>query len=146
MKSLFADIFEYHHYFNQKLADQLFEHKNILPDRTIPLFCHTVNAHQIWNARILNKEAMSVNDVHELADVKKIDSSNYDNTLTILKEKVLQTNIKYKNSKGTSFENTINQILFHISNHFSHHKGQIISDIRQSGLKPMITDYIFYKR
>lgn len=146
MKNLFADIFEYHHYFNQKLAGQLYEHRSILPDRTIPLFCHTVNAHQIWNARILNKETMGVHDVHELADVKKIDSSNYNNTLTILKEKVLQTNIKYKNSKGTSFENTIKQILFHVANHFTHHKGQIISDIRQSGLEPMITDYIFYKR
>jgi uncharacterized damage-inducible protein DinB len=42
--------------------------------------------------------------------------------------------------------NSIQQILFHVANHFSHHKGQIISDLRQSGIDPIVIDYIFYKR
>lgn len=40
----------------------------------------------------------------------------------------------------------IQQILFHIANHFTHHRGQIISDLRQNGIEPRISDYIFYKR
>lgn len=146
MKEFFKDIFEYHNHFNQKLIEQLIENENSLSDRTIPLLSHSINAQQIWNARITNKEKLRVHAEHSLQECKQIDNENYYNTLEILKNHELTENIFYANSKGTEFNNTIQQILFHIANHFSHHKGQIISDLRQSGINPIVTDYIFYKR
>lgn len=146
MKGFFEDIFEYHHHFNQKLAEQLIENKAKIPERSIPLFSHCINAHQIWNARILNKPALGVNDLHTLEKCKSLDDENYLNTLTILQSFELEKVLAYSNSKGRKFQNSITEILFHIANHFTHHKGQIISDLRQSGVEPIVTDYIFYKR
>ncbi|QLH28398.1 MAG: hypothetical protein HWD63_02710 [Candidatus Parvibacillus calidus] len=36
-------------------------------------------------------------------------------------------------------------IIFHIINHSTYHRGQIAMEFRQSGLEPLNTDYIFYK-
>jgi uncharacterized damage-inducible protein DinB len=146
MKAFFTDIFTYHHHFNQKLIDQLIAHEKRLPDRTIPLFCHTLNAHQIWNARITIKDTLAVHQIHPLEACKSLDQENYQETLKILEERALDEMIVYGNSKGTEFSNSVQEILFHVANHFSHHKGQIISDFRQSGIAPIKTDYILFKR
>lgn len=146
MKAFFKDIFEYHHHFNQKLIEQLIENQNLLPQRTVPIFSHSINAHQIWNARIKLKDKLGVHQVHSLQECQIIDNENYNETLAILEARDLSERIIYSNSIGNEFNNTIQEILYHVSNHFSHHKGQIISDIRQSGIEPIVTDYIFYKR
>ncbi|WP_029036683.1 DinB family protein [Salinimicrobium xinjiangense] len=146
MKEFFKDIFAYHNHFNQKLTEQLLKNEIKLPERTIPLFSHSINAHQIWNARITGKEELGVHEVHSLRECARFDNENYKETLKILEERELKDSISYSNSKGVEFSNSIQEILFHIANHFSHHKGQIISDLRQSGIDPIVTDYIFYKR
>ena len=143
---MFNDIFQYHFEFNQRLILELEKALSALPDRTFPLFCHVLNAHQIWNARILNVQPLGVNAVHAMETCKTLNRRNYADTLKILQEKDLSQTIGYQNSKGNSYSNTIQDILFHIANHSTHHKGQIITDFRQSGFEPLVTDYIFYKR
>mgnify|MGYP005854523485 CR=1 FL=1 len=146
MKEFFRDIFEYHNHFNQRLIEQLINHENSLTKRTIPIISHAINAQQIWNARIMDKDKLNVHAIHSLTECKRIDNANYSETLIILDRYDLGKDIHYSNSKGIEFKNTVQQILYHIANHFSHHKGQIISDLRQSGIEPIATDYIFYKR
>ncbi|MEX2565063.1 MAG: hypothetical protein WD431_03905 [Cyclobacteriaceae bacterium] len=87
MKAFFTDIFTYHHHFNQKLIDQLITHEKRLLERTIPLFCRTLNAHQIWNARITKKDTLGVHQIHPLDACKSLDQENYQETLNILEEK-----------------------------------------------------------
>ncbi|MEQ9287270.1 MAG: DinB family protein [Cyclobacteriaceae bacterium] len=146
MKDFFEDIFEYHHHFNQKLADLLIENLQKLSDRSIPLFSHSINAHQIWNSRIVKENPLGVNDIHTLEKCKVLDDRNYDKTKQILRDTELETIIAYTTTSGVEYKNSIKEILFQIANHFTHHRGQIISDLRQNGIKPIATDYIFYKR
>lgn len=146
MKDFFRDVFEYHHHFNQRLANQLIPHQEILPNRTIPLFSHIINAHQIWNSRILNQQKLGVHEVHSLEKCKRLDTDNRIHTEQIIATMDLDQEINYATSGGRPYGNTIREVLFHIANHSSHHKGQIISDLRQSGIAPLKTDYIFYKR
>ena len=146
MIEFFKDIFEYHNHFNQKLADLLIVNSNKITERTIPLFSHSINAHQIWNSRILETKSLAVHQIHTLEKCKELDDQNYNDSLDILSDFDLSKKISYKISGGIEFENSIQQILFHIANHFTHHRGQIISDLRQNGIEPIITDYIFYKR
>ena len=146
MIEFFKDIFEYHNHFNQKLADLLIANRNKLTERTIPLFSHSINAHQIWNSRILETKSLAVHQIHTLEKCKELDNQNYNDSLDILSDFDLAKKKSYKTSGRIEFENSIQQILFHIANHFTHHRGQIISDLRQSGIEPIITDYIFYKR
>ncbi|CAG5083898.1 DinB family protein [Parvicella tangerina] len=146
MKTFFKEIISYHHQINQKLIIQLAAHEHELTDRTIPLLSHTINAQQIWNARITGKEQLGVHEVHALKNCITLDQENYQEALRILNARDLKEKISYQNSKGIEFTNTIQEIFYHVANHFSHHKGQIISDLRQLGVTPILTDYIYYKR
>ena len=147
LAEFFKDIFQYHHHINQQLIDELKKHQQTLPERSIPLFCHCINAHHIWNSRIISeKPAVGVHEIHTLEELKKMDKSNNEYTLRILDEVDLEKKFEYQNSKGKSYSNSVKDILFHICNHFTHHKGQIIADFRSKNIQPLITDYIFYKR
>lgn len=146
MKDFFLDIFEYHHYFNQKLADQLLEHHQILPEQTIPLFSHTINAHVIWNARLSYGTGINLNEVHTLQVCKAMDNNNFELTTRIIENSDMNRVIDYHTSRGDAYSNTVQEILFHLANHTTHHRGQIIAQLRQIGVNPIITDYVYYKR
>lgn len=146
MIEFFKDLFAYHRHFNQEVIGVLMENQEVISARTIPLYSHVINAHQIWNSRILGGESFGVNDVHSLEECARYDQSNYLNSLKVLDSRDLNERIAYQNSKGGSYENTIQEMLFQVVNHTTHHRGQIISDLRQSGIAPPVTDYIWYKR
>jgi uncharacterized damage-inducible protein DinB len=147
MKPFFKELFEYNNHFNQKLADIFNESPDKTSEKAIKLFNHLLNAHQIWNNRIEPKQTpFGVWELNAVQDLKNIDASNYEQTLFILDNFDLNTPIKYTNSKGETFSNSIQDIYFHVINHSTHHRGQIASEFRQYGLNPLVTDYIFYKR
>ncbi|MBY0434959.1 MAG: DinB family protein [Cyclobacteriaceae bacterium] len=59
----------------------------------------------------------------------------------------LQSKIQYKTIKGDSFENEVEELLFHLVNHGTYHRGQITTMLRQLGITdPPSTDIIFYLR
>lgn len=146
MQSFFKDIFIYHHHFNQKLGEQLQAHAASVPERAHFLFSHFILAHQIWNSRILGQQPMALNQTLAVDQCLDLDRINLEASLNILDTVDLGQTIHYQNSKGQRFINTVLHILFHLSNHSSHHKGQLVAELRRSGIDPVVTDYIFYKR
>lgn len=142
---MWKDIFEYHNHFNQKMIAEIIKHFGALPERTFPLFCHVLNAHQIWNSRILGLKSYEINQVHPKEKCSEIDANNYLDTLKILASGNLDREINYKTFKGADLSNKISDILFHIVNHSTHHKAQIISDFRRRNIEPLATDYILWK-
>ena len=146
MKAFFKDIFDYHNQTNQKLVKLFFLNPDKISERSIFLFSHSINAHQIWNSRILKTDSVGVTDVHSIAECESMNEKNYMNSLKIIDQYDLSDKVVYGNSGGNQFINSVQEILFHISNHFSHHRGQIMTDLRQSGIELFITDYIFFKR
>ncbi|MFZ1704112.1 MAG: DinB family protein [Saprospiraceae bacterium] len=143
---IFRDIFVYHLELNQKVLVEIKKHILVLPENTYPLFCHILNAHQIWNSRILKLNSFGVNDVHPFDSSVSIMLENNKNTLKIVDEFDFSETIKYTNSEGEEFCNTVQDILFHVANHTTHHRGQIIAKFRSVGIQPILSDYIFYKR
>ena len=126
MKAFLKDIFEYHHFFNQELLKVFRKNQNGLGNTILPLFSHVLNAHQIWNSRIMHTQSLGVHEEHDLDDCKLLDDENFASTLQILDEWDLKEKIMYRNSRGNSFENSVQEILFHISNHSTHHKGCLL--------------------
>jgi len=145
MNLFFKEIFDYHHSINQKLIAQIKEN-NKIPEKATSLMSHVLNAHQIWNARILNLPTEGVFVEHSIDKCFEMDKMNYNNSIIILDTRTLDEIIAYKNTKGETFSNSIQDILYHIANHSSHHKGQIMALIRAQNITPIISDYIFYKR
>jgi len=146
MKNHLQELFSYHHVTNQKIINHLLLNESNVSERTMELLSHSINAHQIWNARINDHEQLGVFDVHPIDECLKMDLSNYKVTLEIIQFNDLETMINYKNTKGVTYNHSIADILLHISNHFSHHRGQIMTDMKYSGFDTFPTDYIFFKR
>ena len=143
----FKDAFEYNYHFNQELI-QLFENNGtVIPEKSILLLNHLINAQEIWNERILNeKNAVDVWEIRPFESLKKHNKNNYNKSLQILNNTELSQQIIYKNSKGIEFSNTVQDVIFHIINHATYHRAQIASDLKANGIEPINTDYIFYKR
>ncbi len=146
MNTYFREIFEYHRFFNNLLAERIEEAGDALPQKATDLLCHIVNAQGIWNARILSESAGAVFDTYTMQEARKRNQRAYEKTLKILEDKDLEEVIRYQNSRGEWFENHIRDILFHAGNHSTHHRAQIATLLRQSGLEVPVMDYIFYIR
>lgn len=147
IKLFFKDTFEYNWQCNQKLI-QLFEDiERTIPEKSIQLLNHLINAQEIWNNRILNqKSTVEVWEKRFLIDLEEINKSNYNQSLQIIETIDLSQKISYKNSKGSEFSNSVQEILFHVINHSTYHRAQIASDLKANGIEAINTDYIFYKR
>ena len=63
-----------------------------------------------------------------------------------LKDSDLERVASYKFTDGRSGETPVSQILLHLVNHATLHRGQVVGMLRQMGLKPPATDFIFYVR
>lgn len=146
MKEQFIDLLEYNSHFNQSLIKIYLENKDSFNEKMISLLNHIINAQQVWNSRIIIEDSFGVWQINPDEKLLEINQSNFENSINILNERNLDEIIGYRNSKGDEFQNSIQEIFFHFINHSTYHRGQIATLMKQVGLEPINTDYIFYKR
>ncbi len=147
MKPFFKELFEYNHHFNQKLGVVFNDNPDKTSEKAIQLYSHILNAHKVWNNRIEPKQTpFGIWEIHPIQSFKNIDKMNHEHSLLILDKFDLNETINYFNSNGQAFIKVIRDLLFHVINHSTYHRGQIATDFRQAGLEPLATDYIRYKR
>ncbi len=142
----FTDSFKYNLEMNNILIDHFYEYSDQHPKRSLLLFSHILNAHKIWNNRILEKIEPKAWEMHNLDTLKELNLENFRSSAFIIEMYDENDTVEYKNSLANRYSNTIHDILFHIINHSSYHRGQIAMLSRESELIPVVTDYIFYKR
>ena len=147
MKAFFQQLFDYNYYCNRQLIETCAPLET-LPGKTGRLFSHILNAHHIWNARILERNPQfGVWQEHGVSEWQDLHYENQRETFEILmRDASPELRISYENSEGRAYSNTLQDILFHIVNHSTHHRGQIAAEFRSAGLEPLVQDYIFYKR
>ena len=100
---------------------------------------HIWDAEQIWFTRIKGQEATtwpSASFKGGNEDLLKgfTESSKKLSDFIATKDRgYLDQVITYKNTKGAEFSNPIEDILFHVVNHASFHRGQIVTMLRELG-------------
>ncbi|WP_144281706.1 DinB family protein [Chryseobacterium echinoideorum] len=146
MKEKIIDLFDYTYHFNKEIILIILENISKVDEKTLSLINHTLNAQQIWNSRVLGEKAFQVWQINPLENLNEINLQNYQKSIEIIKNSDLDRTVEYQNSKGEKFKNSIFEILFHAINHSTYHRGQINTLLKQNGIKPILTDYIFYKR
>lgn len=147
MKDFYLDKFQYTFDKNQEMIAYLCENETLLNEKIHVLISHILNAHEIWMTRILKVPTQfGVWQLQEYSNMAKIDKENFDLTKQILESKDLNEKVDYKTSTGEFYSNVLHELLFHVVNHSSYHRAQINSELKSLGLKPLITDYVFYKR
>lgn len=147
MKAFFQDLFEYTHHSNVRLINVLLQNPGAYSEKISQLTSHILNAHHIWNHRIFGvSPALFVWQLVEMEHLQSIDLENFEHSLELVQNKDFSEKIAYTNSSGQNYANTVQEILFHIINHSTYHRGQIMSLLKNNGVEPITTDYIFYKR
>ncbi|MBV8327603.1 DinB family protein [Chryseobacterium sp.] len=146
MKEMLIDLFEYTDQFNREMIKVISGNREAADDKIISLINHTLNAQQIWNARILGESTFDVWQINPFESLDEINHQNFLKSIDIIQNSDFEKRVEYQNSKGTKFENSIFEILFHVVNHSTYHRGQMNSLLKQNGITPVLTDYIFYKR
>ena len=147
MKVFFNQLFDYNLYCNKKLIETCSSIDNT-PEKSIWLFSHILNTHHRWNDKLAEKEAeYDLFQIHEIKNWGDIHYENQRASFEITTNAVdFDKRIDYESTEGRLFTNTLQEVLFHIINHSTHHRGQIASDFRINGLEPIPLDYIYYKR
>jgi uncharacterized damage-inducible protein DinB len=142
MKTFFTELFDYNRTMNSELIKAMVEQQDMVTDKSLELMNHILNAHQRWNTRVKkDQEMVGTWDLNALDELISINENNYQATLSIIGSFAFETIIEYPGAEDNVHKNSVRDMLFHIINHSTYHRGQIAMDFRQSGLKPLETDY-----
>jgi uncharacterized damage-inducible protein DinB len=113
---------------------------------------HIVWVEQLWLHRWLGKPNPSVPQGADLKSLQDVISrwegveAERARFVAGLDESGLDETRLVKPSSGGAYVHTLRQMFRHFINHSSYHRGQIVTFLRQLGVKPPSTDLILYYR
>lgn len=150
MKKHFIDLLKYNDWANQRVLITLEEHE-INDEEILKLYSHVLSAQIVWLNRIIDIPTSpfplwEVYNLRELRSMTEESARNWMNYMETHRFETFEEMIFYKNTKGKKFENTIREIISHVINHSTYHRGQIAAKISVKGLEAPVTDYIAYAR
>jgi uncharacterized damage-inducible protein DinB len=116
------------------------------PARSLELLAHIFSAERLWWER-LHRQSQSfpvwVNFTLDQCEQQAREIPQlWRDYLGRLTEDGLNRAVPYKNTIGESFSNTVEAILMHVYTHSTYHRGQIATNIRETGGTPANTDFI----
>lgn len=148
MKDFFLKWYSYNAWANRRVISCL-EQQNVTDEKILTVFGHLMSANFIWLNRIkdLPKSEYELWGKYDLLELRKMveqadalwmnfiqSTDNFDRLM------------KYHNYVGEYYENNVQQIMIHLVNHGSYHRGQVATLLRQHGFEPVNTDFITYDR
>ncbi len=109
---------------------------------------HTFAADRIWLARVTGVKPSKFIDEsdHQLSVLQTDWPALQQKWIEYLQTADLAAVISYKDMKGNSHQSPLWQILLHVVNHATHHRGQAAGMIRSMGHTPPPLDLIAYYR
>ncbi len=143
-------MFNYNNWANERCINSLtqIEGKN---EKAFQIMAHILDAQINWLRRINDPQKASQNfwNSYSVEDMRGLSfkcSRDWLKFIDYLDDEGFQKKIDYQNSKGIEFTNSTSQILTHVINHSTYHRGQIALLLRSNWATPPITDYIAYER
>jgi len=113
---------------------------------------HLYGAEWVWNERFEGRSPSSLPPGTTFTDLASVRSKlegmdlYFIDYVSKLSQQDLERIIRYKSFAGDEFSNPLWQSLHQLTNHASYHRGQIVTLLRQLGVKPVSTDLIGYYR
>ena len=146
----FVDLIKYNDWANQRILITL-EKMPEVNDRLLLLYGHLISAQIVWLNRIkdLPTSPFPLWTDYNLSELRTMTEESTANWISYMDEHRMETfeeMIFYKNTADKNFESTIREIITHVVNHSTYHRGQIAMELRSMGIDPPLTDYIAYTR
>lgn len=161
MRTMMLELAAYHHWANEKLFACIAAQPEELLHQALPgsfpsiysTLLHVWDAEAGWWQRI------------KLQEVTTLPSSYFKGSAKDIMDTVLQQNkaweqfirqsapyalehvCQYYTNKRELFKQPVSQIIFHVFNHGTYHRGQLVTQLRQAGVTKIPgTDFILYAR
>ena len=161
MKQLLVSFTHYEYWANERLLQVIMELTEEQQQQEIissfpsvhKTFLHIWDASTIWWQRLQKAEEIIVPSLSfhpSLEDVEKgLLNQNRDWIAWVkdVSEEELESILPYKSMKGDSYAQPVKEIVLHLNNHGTYHRGQLVTMLRQLGVtKIPQVDYILFSR
>lgn len=146
MKEFLLDKFEFDFHATKMLIEVIEKQEDLISPFVLKSISHIINAHHIWNSRMLGKKAESdVWDILPVHFLLQLHRQNYRETVDYLEKFELGEKVNYHSSEGIRIDKIDLDILYHVLSHSNYHRAQIIMDLKQHGLEHTGMNFISYK-
>lgn len=161
MKKLLLQYAAYNVWANQRMIDcisnladdQINREINSSYKSIYATLLHLWDAESIWWQRVKLQEQIDVpgsnftGSVLELGANLMKQSKHWKEWVDIATEAALEHEFIYRNSKKEQFKQPVSEVLVHLFNHQTYHRGQLITMFRQVGVEEVPgTDFISFTR
>ena len=118
------------------------------PTQALDLLAHMLGAEHEWMCRITGKAATTaIWPKMTLARCASLARENHAAYAELAREVAGgngERKIAYRTSKGAEHTNSLEDILLHVAQHGTYHRGQVALLVRASGGDAISTDYILF--
>jgi uncharacterized damage-inducible protein DinB len=149
-KEFILGLLKYNHWANlQALASIKLLKKQ--DEKLLSVFCHLLIADRIWYERIKKKEHLFSGlwdsiTLEQCEEYINEFNKQWQEYISESGEKELDRICVYRSTEGELFNNTVREIIQHVVNHSSYHRGQIAVMVKKDKGTPAVTDYIVFQR
>ena len=153
------DLFGYHRWANGRILDAAAALSTDQLDRDLAssfgsvrgTLAHALGADWVWLSRWLGESPTAFPDWDVSTHPRLLErwreiEGRQKQFLDGLDESDLDRVVTYKVFSGKTFSNPLAELFRHVVNHATYHRGQVVTMLRQLGLKPPQTDLILYYR
>ena len=130
-------------------ADELRRDMNVSHTSVLDTLAHIYFGDRIWLSRLEGAPRTSLCDAGESATLASL-SKDWPALLERFEHWVAAADPEkitaYQTLDGIPLRTPVWQIVLHVVNHATLHRGQVVAMMRQFGIKPPQTDLIFYYR
>jgi uncharacterized damage-inducible protein DinB len=112
---------------------------------------HVLGSEQLWLSRFLGVPMDRVPDIEDLPTFGALRSSFEDFWpqlevfLASLSEEQIEQDFTWTNLRGETHTVPFRQVLLHVVNHSTYHRGQVVAQLRQLGHRPPKTDLVDWR-
>lgn len=161
MKEILKQYVTYNAWANERLSELIITlpeeqlHKNIASSFPCihKTLLHIWDAESIWWQRMnLNKQVIWPGSIREYS-IKEVahelfhQDRQWTEWVSEATEAAIMDVFAYQNSKGEPFKQPLYQMLLHLFNHSTYHRGQLVTMLRQLGVENIpATDFIVWSR
>jgi uncharacterized damage-inducible protein DinB len=113
---------------------------------------HIFDVEWLYLERWLGRAPASLPKAESYADIDALRAryesveQDLEKNIRALSDAELNRIFEFKNTKGTSYRHPLWEMLVHLVNHSTYHRGQVTVLLRAAGAKPIATDMIAFFR
>lgn len=161
MKELLQQLSAYHVWANRLLFAAITALPEELQRKEVPgsfpslykTVLHMWDAEGIWwqrlklQERIVGPASQFSGNFEEASSALLLQNKQWQHWINAAQEHQLQHVFQYQNSRKEQFKEPVFQMLLHLFNHGTYHRGQLVTILRQLGVEKIpATDFILWSR